>query len=196
MFNRLQNWIHATFFSFRKDPLWKSDGNLDFPTNHVKRTIIPFVLINWMTRIRSSLALTYIATLLANAWYFRCLLRFLNGANDIVYIRIILHVMKPIVTSHLFDLERLRWQRLLFNSLKLEFFTGNMVKGKNFFKLIPVLRVSHFFHVSVMGMSAINRSSMRNFGSRCMSLIIKQVFLVSKDSIYISGVIFVLPSLI
>jgi hypothetical protein len=196
VFNRLQNRIHATFFSFREDSFWKSDRNLNFPADHVKRTIIPFILINRMARIRSSLALTYIATLLPNSRYFCGLLRFLNGANNIVNIWIILHVMKPIVASHLFDLERLRGKRLLFNSLKLELFTGNMVKCEYFFKLIPVLRVSNFLHVSFVGMCAIHRSCMWNFGSCCMSLIIKQIFLIGEDSINISGVIFMLPSLI
>ena len=196
MFDRLQNRIHAALFSFGEDSLWISNGDLNFPADHVKRAIIPFVLINRMSRIRSSLPFTYIATLLANAWYFCCFLGFLNGSYYIMNVWIVLHVMKPIVARHLFDLERLRGQRLLFNSLKLELFARNMIQGENFFKLIPVFRVSHFLQVSFVGMCAIHGSGMRNFWSRWMSLIIKQILLVRKDPIYIWGVIFVLSSLI
>ncbi len=108
MLYRLQYRVHAAFFSLREDSFGEGDGDLNFPADDIKRAIVSLVLINWVSRVWPPLAFTYVTALLPDPGHLCGLGHSLYVADNVMYVGVVLHVVKPVVARHLLDLERLR----------------------------------------------------------------------------------------
>lgn len=114
-----------------------------------------------------------------------------------MYVRVVLHVVKPVVARHLLDLEGLRGQRPLLDRLELELLGGDVVQREDFLQLVPVLRVAHTLQIRIVGVRAVNRPRVRKFGRRRMPLrVVEKVLLVREDPVHVARIVFVLLPLI